>query len=273
MPEKATIRIRLAILMPVYQPGPELKTTLASIREQTLHGTLFLVDDGSKSKPDYRELTQGMDARVIELPKNFGIVGALNAGLAEILKGDFEYVARVDNGDINMPERFATQIEYLQNHPELDIVSSHVRYEYELTGLKTEWKGPEDPKALRRLLLYNAPLTHAAIMFRIGFLRAMKAYPGNYPAAEDYAMEFWAARHGHGMANIPVMLYRTIEMSESISGGSRKKQLWSRFRVQRDNADWLNIHTYFGMARTLLLMALPIAPLRRLRRLMAGGAN
>jgi glycosyltransferase involved in cell wall biosynthesis len=260
---------KIAVLMPVYNPGSELAHTLASIRNQTLPSTLFLVDDGSARKGDYQKLTKGMSARIIELPQNKGITGALNAGLVEILKGDFDFVARVDNGDINMPERFETQAHYLHDHPELALVSAHVRYEYVLTGLKVEWQGPEDPKACQRLMCYNAPLTHAAIMFRMSFLRALKAYPTQYPAAEDYAMEFWAARNGYKMGNVPQMLYRTIEMSESISGGSRKKQLKSRLRLQRDNADWLNPHSYLGMARTLALLALPITPLRKLKRMVS----
>ena len=252
--------------MPVYNPGPELAQTLTSIKAQTSTGTLFLVDDGSKTKPDYAALTRGMNARIIALARNVGITGALNAGLAEILKGDFDFVARVDSGDINMPHRFKAQVAYLNAHPELSLVSAHVRYEYTLTGLKVDWKGSSDPQACLRELRYNAPLTHAAIMFRMSFLRKLKAYPTQYPAAEDYAMEFWAASHGHLFANVPQLLYRTIEMSESISGGSRSKQLKSRLRLQRDNADWLNIHSYLGMARTLALLGLPVTPLRRLKR-------
>jgi glycosyltransferase involved in cell wall biosynthesis len=266
---KTMLPPKIAVLMPVYNPGPELADTLASIRTQTLPSTLFLVDDGSARKGDYQKLTKGMSARIIELSQNQGIAGALNAGLVEILKGDFDFVARVDNGDINMPERFETQAHYLQDHPELALVSAHVRYEYVLTGLKVDWQGPEDPSACQRRMRYNAPLTHAAIMFRMSFLRALKAYPTQYPAAEDYAMEFWAVENGYKMGNVPQMLYRTIEMSESISGGSRQKQLKSRLRLQRDNADWLNPHSYLGMARTLALLALPITPLRKLKRMIS----
>ena len=264
------LRSKIAVLMPVYNPGLELAETLASIKTQSLPATLFLVDDGSKAKPDYAALTKGMDSRIIAVPQNVGITGALNVGLTEILKGDFDFVARVDNGDINMPERFAVQVAYLNAHPELSLVSAHVRYEYRLTGLKVDWKGSSDPQHCLRRLRYNAPLTHAAIMFRTSFLRELKAYPTKYPAAEDYAMEFWAAAHGYLFANVPEMLYRTIEMSESISGGSRSKQLKSRLRLQRDNADWLNIHTYLGMARTVALLALPVTPLRRLKRTIRG---
>ena len=261
---------KIAVLMPVFNPGNELLETLASIRAQTLPATLFLVDDGSMPKPNYAALTAGMDVRIIALPQNLGITGALNAGLSEILQGDFDYVARVDNGDINMPNRFAAQIDYLRQYPDMSLVSAYVRYEYPLTGLKVDWRGPADAKGCLRALRYNAPLTHAAIMFRVAFLRELKAYPTQYPAAEDYAMEFWAARNGHRFANVPEMLYRTIEMSQSISGGSRVKQLQSRLRLQRDNADWLNIHSYLGMARTMALLALPITPMRKIRQLMRG---
>lgn len=255
----------IAVLMPVYNPAAELQMTLDSIRRQTVPSRLYLVDDGSKSKPDYHALLKGMDYQLIELPKNLGIVGALNAGLVEVLKGDFTYVARVDNGDINIDDRFESQKRYLQDHPDLCMISSHVRYEYEVTGLKIDVLNPETPEDCAKALRYNAPLTHAALMIRMDFLRVFKAYSSDYPAAEDLAMEFWAHAKGYKMGNIPRMLYRTIEMSESISGNSRKKQLNSRLRLQREYAEWGNIHTYLGMIRTLILMVAPIGLLRRIK--------
>lgn len=253
----------IAVLMPVYNPGDELVMTLDSIRRQTVPSRLYLVDDGSRKKPDYHPLLKGMDYRLIELPQNQGITGALNAGLAEVLKGDYRYVARVDNGDINTDDRFAAQKAYLEQHPALSVISSHVRYEYELTGLKIDVFNPETPEECARRLRYNAPMTHASIMFRMDFLRAFKAYSHAYPAAEDYAMEFWANANGYRMGNVPRLLYRTIEMSESISGGSRKKQLKSRLRLQWEFAEWGNIHTWLGITRTLLLSVAPIGALRQ----------
>ncbi len=260
----------IAVLMPVYNPAAELAMTLDSIRRQTVPCRLYLVDDGSKTKPDYHALLKGLDYRLIELPQNAGITGALNAGLAEILKGDYAYVARVDNGDINMDDRFAIQKAYLQSHPDIAVISSHVRYEYEVTGLKIDVLNPETPEGCARRLRYNAPLTHASIMFRMDFLRAFKAYSTAYPAAEDYAMEFWANANGYRMGNVPQLLYRTIEMTESISGGSRKRQLNSRLRLQWDYADWTSIHTWLGLARTVSLMVMPIGALRRIKSALRG---
>ncbi len=251
--------------MPVYNPGPELVWTLQSIRDQSIPCRLYIVDDGSRPKPDYVTLLDGMDHELIVLPKNQGISRALNAGLAQILAGNYTYVARMDNGDINVPERFVTQKTYLENKPDLAFVGSHVRFEYELTGLSIDVKNPEDPEKCAQALRYNAPFTHPAIMFRMDFLRDFKAYSEEYPAAEDYAMEFWAHDRGYRFGNVPKLLYRTVEMRESISGGSRKKQLKSRLALQVKHADWLNPHTYLGMARTLALMFMPISVLRKIK--------
>jgi glycosyltransferase involved in cell wall biosynthesis len=47
---------QIAIVMPVYNPGEALAMTLESLRQQTVPFRLYLVDDGSCSKPDYDEL-------------------------------------------------------------------------------------------------------------------------------------------------------------------------------------------------------------------------
>ncbi|MDE2384213.1 MAG: glycosyltransferase [Alphaproteobacteria bacterium] len=260
---------KIAVLFPVYNPGPELAETLASIRDQSLPSRLFLIDDGSKRKPDYAPLIKGMDVHLIELPKNQGIVGAMNAGLAEILKGDFEFVARIDNGDINDLQRYQKQIAYLNAHPDLAFVGSHVRAEFRLNGLNFDFSFPETHEECLKTLRYNSAMAHGAIMYRMSFIRAFKAYTDKYPAAEDYAMQQWAVAHGFRMGNVPESLYRAIELSDSISANARGKQLWSRFRLQRDYADWLNPHSYIGMARTLTLLALPVTPLRVIKRLLS----
>ncbi len=38
---------RIAVLMPAYNPGPEIAHTLDSLRAQTVPFKLFVIDDGS----------------------------------------------------------------------------------------------------------------------------------------------------------------------------------------------------------------------------------
>ena len=93
----------IAVLMPVYNPAAELVMTLDSIRRQTVPCRLYLVDDGSKTKPDYHALLKGIDYRLIELPQNAGITGALNAGL--LLRAPVPARGRRGDGGLAPPDR------------------------------------------------------------------------------------------------------------------------------------------------------------------------
>ncbi len=54
-----------------------------------------------------------------------GIVDALNAGLG---RARGAYIARMDADDICLNDRFVRQLQYLENHPEVGLVSCLVRY-------------------------------------------------------------------------------------------------------------------------------------------------
>jgi GT2 family glycosyltransferase len=255
----------IAVLLPVYNPGPEIAKTLQSLREQTVPLRLYLIDDGSRTKPDYKALTRGLDSKIITLPKNLGIIGALNVGLAEILRHSHTYVARMDNGDYNSPDRFMKQSAYLSAHSEIAMVGSAILFKYEVTGLEMITKPPLSPEACDTALRYNSPVPGAALMIRSSFLREVGGFPTNYAAAEDYALEWLVHTHGYKLNCLPEVLYTTVEMTESISGGQRGTQLKSRLRLQLRYANWLNMHTYAGLARTLLLMVLPVNLIRQLK--------
>ncbi|MDE2447133.1 MAG: glycosyltransferase [Alphaproteobacteria bacterium] len=256
---------QIAVLMPIYNPVDGLKDCLDSLRAQTVPFRLFLVDDGSKTRPDYALLTQGIDCRIIILPKNLGITGAMNAGLAEILKGDFTYVSRWDYPDLSDPTRFAKQVAFLDAHLDYCMVGCATDYFYAQTGLTVPAKNPESYEACVKAMRYNAPLTHGAIMFRSSFWRELGQYTDQYPAAEDYAMECYAYSKGYKFGNLPETLYTTIEIQQSISVVSRAKQLKSRLRLQWRYFDWLSVHSYLGMLRTLLLRYGPVTLLRQIK--------
>jgi glycosyltransferase involved in cell wall biosynthesis len=258
----------IAVLMPIYNPAFGLTECFDNLRAQTTPFRLFLVDDGSKVKPDYAALTKGLDCRIIALPQNLGITGAMNAGLAEILKGDFKYIARWDYPDLSDPTRFAKQVAFLEAHHDYCMVGCATNYLYTQTGLTVPAKNPERYEDCVQAMRYNAPLTHGAIMFRTSFWRELGQYTEQYPAAEDYAMECYAYAKGYKFGNLPEMLYTTIEIQQSISVVSRAKQMKSRLRLQWRYADWTSIHSYLGILRTLLLRFGPVKALRKLKSLL-----
>ena len=102
-----------------------LDSALASLHHQTLRASeVVLVHDGPLNDELYRCLDkwQGiLPLKQVLLEKNAGLGAALNAGLKEC---SHDLVARFDTDDINRPERFEVQLDFLSKNPEIDILSS-----------------------------------------------------------------------------------------------------------------------------------------------------
>ncbi len=112
----------VSIVLPVYNAGAVLSQALASIYHQTFREwELILIDDGSTdgcmagfSPPDAR-------VRVVQDGKNEGLAARLNQGI-DLARG--RYLARMDQDDIAYPGRLATQVKFLEEHPEVDLVAT-----------------------------------------------------------------------------------------------------------------------------------------------------
>lgn len=61
---------------------------------------------------------------VIEKPVNEGLAAALNDAI-EVAHGDL--IARMDSDDISLPDRFMLQEQYMDEHPEVDILGGSIR--------------------------------------------------------------------------------------------------------------------------------------------------
>jgi glycosyltransferase involved in cell wall biosynthesis len=98
--------------------------SIRSIFAQTFQDwELILVDDGSTDGS--LELAQSIDdPRVRVLPpdvKNKGLAARLNQ-IVQAARGEF--IARMDADDLCHPERFAAQVEFFKNHPDVDVVGT-----------------------------------------------------------------------------------------------------------------------------------------------------
>jgi glycosyltransferase involved in cell wall biosynthesis len=256
----------IAVLMPVYNPtSEEISRTLESIRVQDEPYHLYLVDDGSRNKPNYTGLLKQIPHTLIELPANRGITGALNAGLEAILAQPYKYIARIDCGDVALPERFAKQRRYLSANPGIAIVGTDTKDVH--PHLETEFldRQADDWKMLARKLQYNMPLSHPTLMIRTDVFRAIGLYSDEYDAAEDYELLRRADRAGYRLGNVPEILLLKIEDGNSISQKKRVRQMISRLRIQWKYLQPTNIHSLIGTCRTILQLALPASMVYRLK--------
>jgi glycosyltransferase involved in cell wall biosynthesis len=113
----------ITVAMPVYNAGPHLSKALRSVLAQSYRNwELLLIDDGSTDDAieQARLLLTDPRIKVLVDEQNRGITARLNQAI-DLAKGQF--FARMDQDDICYPQRFARQVEWLLENPNLDLVA------------------------------------------------------------------------------------------------------------------------------------------------------
>ena len=195
----------VSVVLPVYNAEPHLREALDSLRVQTCTDfEVLLMDDASTDGSRRIALEYArQDGRFKVLPntQGKGLAGALNSGLAAATG---TYVARMDADDINLPERFAQQVAFLEAHPEVVVCGTWVRLFGEHAG--QEWKLATDWATIRCTMLFYGALAHPTVMWRrADFEKQAWRYDATC-STEDY--ELWVRIATQAcMANLPEILY------------------------------------------------------------------
>ena len=153
---------RVSILMPVYKTAPYLREAMDSILSQTFTDyELIVLNDCS---PDNAEeiLDEYKDPRIVRYlgEKNVGLANVLNVGM-KMAKG--KYIARMDSDDLSTPNRLDVQVDYLEQHPDIDLCSCGMK----LFGAKDgTWIRESDPDKVRISALFFSPILHASSVWR-----------------------------------------------------------------------------------------------------------
>ena len=119
----------LSVIIPVYNVEKYLGKCVDSVLAQDIADMeVILVDDGSPDNSgaicdEYAE----KDARVKVIHKeNEGLSSARNAGL-DIARG--KYITFVDSDDYVLPNTYCPNLEYIENHPEVDCLQFPTVYD------------------------------------------------------------------------------------------------------------------------------------------------
>ena len=180
---------RVSVLMPAYNVEKYVGEAIESILNQTFTDFEFIIiNDGStdntaKIIKEYAKKDKRI--RFIDNKKNQGLIAVLNQGL-DLCTG--EYIARMDSDDISLPERFAKQIEYMDNHHECGVCGTFGKVFLENGKKGWIWKEPID--VLICDLLKRNQLIHPTVFIRKDIIDKYNLrYNKDYKHAEDYA--FW----------------------------------------------------------------------------------
>lgn len=237
--------------MAVFNGHKYLSETIESILDQSFSNFEFIIiDDGSTDgSSEIIDHYHQKDPRVIVIQnrENIGLALSLNKGL-QIAKG--KYIARMDADDVCLPERFQTQFEYLEEHPEIWIVGSSIIHIDDQGNEIRRISYPNSPNRLRWNMLFGTTglVCHPCAMMRSDRIREAGLYR-NLPASQD--MDLWCRFFGYEpfpITNLDDSLikYRWHENSFSTRFSKVQHEVSSKIRLETINREFAKSYD-FGM--------------------------
>ena len=194
----------VSVIMPVYNTAPYFREAMDSMLTQTFTDfELIVLNDCS---PDNAEeiLDTYDDPRIVRYKgeKNVGLSNVLNVGI-EMARG--KYIARMDSDDVSLPQRLQVQVDYLEKHSDVDLVSVGMR----LFGVKEgTWIRELNPEKVKIEALFHSPVLHASSVWRKdSFEKQGLRFRQEMVPAEDYDMWTRALLKGLKLVNLPEVLY------------------------------------------------------------------
>lgn len=221
--------VAVSVLMPVYNGGKYLAAAIESVLSQTFGKFEFIViDDGSTDESwDILNSFADVRLRLMKNGENLGLTKTLNTGLS-LAQG--EYVARMDQDDICLPERLAQQVAFLESHQEIGVLGTGVRIINGSGATIDSLQFPTQHAVLMWCLCFTCPILHPTVMMRRHLVQRVGGYSSNY--AEDYDLWRRLSRVTR-LANLEDVLLHLRKHDVNMSNVHASEQLRVSIQVSR----------------------------------------
>ncbi len=217
---------KVSVIMPIYNAEKYVKGTIECILNQTYTDfELLLINDWpTDSTMEIISTIQDPRIRMITNDRNRGIAYSRNRGLQEA-KG--EYIALMDDDDLAPNDRLQYEVDYLDAHPEIDVIGGGFRIidgdNNFVTGITPTLN---NPLYIRAQMMFYCPMYNGSTMFRKQIVDQYKIkYKDNYLGMEDY--RFWVECSIHAkMVNTDraLLYWRQAETTETIKVLTNKEK-------------------------------------------------
>ena len=250
--------IRITVLMGIYNCAATLDEALESLYAQTYQGfKVILCDDGSTDNTyevARRHAEHHPNVFVVRNERNMGLNYTLNHCLEY---ADTEYCARMDGDDISLPTRFETEIKFLDEHPEYDIVSGPMNY-FDEGGIFRVGHGKGE--ITKKDFIHGSPICHAPCMVRTKAYKAVKGYTVDKRLlrVEDYHLWFKMYATGRKAYMLKDPIYSMRDDRNAISRRNMKGA-YNEFHVRYIGFKMLHLplYSYIYTLRPLIVGLLP----------------
>lgn len=240
----------VSIVAANYNNGRYLNDFIKSIDGSSiLPKELIIIDDGSTddSLDILKNFSKLEYLKIIEFEKNLGFCIALNTGI-ESATGD--YIMRVDPDDIVLKDRIKTQVEYLENNKEVDVVGSNVIYFLDQPGKEVFRSNFPIEHSLIKSTYFAGEhgVQHPSTMMRAKVMKKYKYAQKNFKA-EDYEIFALMIKDGHKFGNIKTPLTKMRVHSKSVSSNIKFETIKLTYKIRDEifgtSTSQMKIHFYY----------------------------
>jgi glycosyltransferase involved in cell wall biosynthesis len=226
----------VSIVMSTFNGERHLQEAIASLLCQSYADfELIVVNDGSTDTTPII-LDSIADPRLIVLTNesNMGIACSQNRAME---KARGEFVALQDHDDVSHAERLASQVEFLECHPDIDAVGSSCLIIDDHGQVKGQWELPAADLDIKWRLLFRYSFLHTTLMIRRSAIERIGGYNESpqFQFSEDYELLSRMAAE-HRVANLREPLVSWRQHSGQASNRNQSHQDESADRTALRNA-------------------------------------
>lgn len=218
---------KISVIMSTHNGERFIKEAIDSILKQNFSDFEFLiVQDGSNDlTPVILEECARNDQRIkiISNAQNLGLTKSLNKAISQA-KG--EYIARQDDDDVSLPERFKKQFDFMEKNQRFALVGCLgliVNERGEAIGEKNLAVSYEK---IKKRLLFNNQFIHSSLFARKSILEKEGFYNDDFKKAQDYELVLRLAEK-YPVANLAERLLKWRFLPSSISWESKEQQKYA----------------------------------------------
>jgi glycosyltransferase involved in cell wall biosynthesis len=208
----------VSVVMPVFNGTMYLKDAIESIQNQTFQDwELFILDDGSNDRSCETAKSIALNDQRIQVVchnPNRGLAYTMNQ-LVHLAHG--KYIAVQEQDDFSMPQRLAKEVQILESHPEIGLVSGIAEWIDDagnrialFPGILA--RGEQFPQnrfqMVRYLYIEQSKIVNAACMFRRSIIQE---FPGPFDEFARVSIDwqfFLHTAHRHLIWGIPEILVK-----------------------------------------------------------------
>jgi glycosyltransferase involved in cell wall biosynthesis len=211
------VRRNLAIV-PAFNEVEAIATTVASIREAAPDFDVLVVDDGSRDAT--AEAAAEAGARVLRMPFNLGIGGAMQSGYMYALEQGYEVAVQVDGDGQHDPRHIRDLLERLHSDRELNMVTGSRFLDREGEGYRSSATRRIGIRVFSSIVsaITRRRVTDPTSGFRMTNQRGIELFARDYP--HDYPeVEAILLMHAHRLRSceIPVRMRPRLTGESAIS--------------------------------------------------------